>query len=173
MAASINDWKCVVCFAIVGNKIRYKKVELDNKDFSTVLFSINGHLNGKFICVKCLKCLNEMITLRKEMEVLNSTLALTTEKLDSVRNKLQTVRLSNESGIRERPILAAIVPRVQHEPTTCCTSNVKTPVKGGKRLHFDSPGSKKIDCKATPVKENMPPATVSTDCSAYEVSLAY
>ncbi len=37
------DWKCVVCLAIVGNKVRYKRLELDDSSFNAIILEFNGY----------------------------------------------------------------------------------------------------------------------------------
>lgn len=143
------DWKCVLCFAIVGNKIRYRQLQLNDSKYNEIVFEFNGHLTGKYICVKCHKCVIELVKLRSDINDIKINLQQCEGKADDIREKLNSIRDRNRISPLPVATPVAITPNIG----TDSTSDVTTPVKGGKRLHFQSPCTKKLDTKPTPVKD--------------------
>ena len=87
-----------MCFTIVGNKIKYKRFELNDDSYNAVVFKFNGHLKGKFICVKCHKRVSDLVKIQNEISILQSNLARASVKVENIYEKLHFVRKVNRTA---------------------------------------------------------------------------
>jgi hypothetical protein len=111
------DWKCVLCFAIVGNKIRYRQLQLNDSKYNEIVFEFNGHLTGKYICVKCHKCVIELVKLRSDINDIKINLQQCEGKADDIREKLNSIRDRNRISPLPVATPVAITPNIGTDST--------------------------------------------------------